>query len=524
MQRTVVLLLALFALPTSFLKAQENSPPPNGTTGSLPQSSNSIVVNLLQQSHDLNSQFSLSARIDLLGRQAEMMSPVDAELSQAWAQELLTLSRQTKDGLRSMAENSAMSILARLNPDQALTLLHSLSKDEPQADRTPSLPNMKLVQRVFIVLVERDGVSALPVLEQEAAAMGTDGPYPYGALGYAATQCVVKEWATNRPHAVEVEQQVFERAYERYQGAPRTYLDDYEFGRMLQFVAGGIQEAVRPALRLLVKNLLATDTSKYRFEAGVYTNDGKAGKVDNAIDAAILNLGALINRIDPELAQELESTRPELQTALQYAKDGRQNASSFGQRLWPQTVNGRPKDSNAENAMDAMRLASSNPDAAIAKAEQLPEGERRTYTILSIASNIAGKQPERAQEIIAEIEGSNKTDIPELQLDEVSVKAALAAGQDKKDETRELLQQGFSLATAIMVKQQKSGNASFVPGLGQLVQIGMQNDPDSTLTFLQSLPASGLKANLLLGAASALTMKTRLPIGSRVLQKPEKLN
>jgi hypothetical protein len=52
----------------------------------------------------------------------------------------------------------------------------------------------------------------------------------------------------------------------------------------------------------------------------------------------------------------------------------------------------------------------------------------------------------------------------------------------------------------------------------------MQNDPDSTTTFVQSLPASLLKANLLLGAASALTMKTRLPIGSRELPKPEKSN
>ena len=520
MKRPFVLLLGLFVLLPSLPKAQENP----HLSASPPEGSNSMAVSLLQQSHDLNQQFNLPSRIYLLESQAEAMSRVDAELSQVWAQELLTLSRQTKGQLRSFAENSAMSILVRLNPDQALTLLHSLSKDEPRADGTPSLPNTKLVQRVFDILVERDGVSALPVLEQEAARMGTDGPYPYGALGYAAMQCVSKEWATNRPHAVEVVQHVFERAYERYRDQPRSYLDDYEFGRMLQAVAGGIQEAVRPALRLLVKNLLATDTRKYRFEAGVYTNDGKAAKVDNAIDAAILNLGGLINRIDPELAQELESTRPELQTALQYTTQGRQRSWFFGERPLPGTLNGRPLDSNTENFMGAVGLANINPEAAIARAEQLPEGERRADTILSIASNIAGKQPERAQELIAEVEGSNKTDIPELQLDVVSVKAAVAAGQDKKDETRELLQQGFALATPILVKLQKSGNASFVAGLGQLVQIGMQNDPDSTITFLQSVPRSLLKAHLLLGAASALTMKTHLPIGSRELQKPQKPN
>ena len=63
-------------------------------------------------------------------------------------------------------------------------------------------------------------------------------------------------------------------------------MDDFEFGKMLQHVAGGLpHESVQPALRLLVKNLLATDTSKYRFEGSVYTVDGKTAKVDNAIDA-----------------------------------------------------------------------------------------------------------------------------------------------------------------------------------------------------------------------------------------------
>lgn len=522
MKRPVILFVALLASFPSISKPQ-NPLPSSGPIAVL-DDSKSTVVNLLRQSHELNPQFNLPTRVYLLERQADAMSRVDAAFGEAWAQELLALAPQTKGNLRSRAENSAMTILVRLNPDRALTLLHSLSKDEPQADRTPALPNMKLVRSVFDVLVERDGISALPVLEQEAARMAMDGPYPYSALGSAAMQSVSKEWSTNRPHAVEVVQQVFERAFERYRNAARTYLDDYEFGRMLQVVAGGIQEAVRPALRLLVKNVLTTDPSQYRFEAGVYTYDGKAAKVDNAIDAAILSLGGLIHRFDPELAQELESTRPELQTALPYAKDGRQKTWFFGEGLPPQTVIRRPLDSNAENATDAMRLTNISPEAAIAKAEQLPEGDRRADTMLQMARDLAGKQPERAQELIAEVEGGNQPDIPELQLDVISAKAFIAAAQDRKEEVRELLQQGFALATPIITDLQKSGGASFAPGLGQLVQIGMQNDPNSTLAFLQGLPASWLKANLLLGAVSALTMRTRLPIGSTDLRKPEKSN
>ena len=125
-------------------------------------------------------------------------------------------------------------------------------------------------------------------------------------------------------------------------------MDDFEFGKMLQHVAGGLpHESVQPALRLLVKNLLATDTSKYRFEGSVYTVDGKTAKVDNAIDAAILFMGGLIHRIDPELTHQLESMRPELQTALEYAQDDRRRLSFFNGTERP--INSRTPDPKAES-------------------------------------------------------------------------------------------------------------------------------------------------------------------------------
>jgi hypothetical protein len=48
-----------------------------------------------------------------------------------------------------------------------------------------------------------------------------------------------------------------------------------------------------------------------------------------------------------------------------------------------------------------------------------------------------------------------------------------------------------------------------------LVQVGMQNDPELTTSFIDSLPASYLKAHILLGAASALSMGRRLPLSNR---------
>jgi hypothetical protein len=88
-------------------------------------------------------------------------------------------------------------------------------------------------------------------------------------------------------------------------------------------LAGGLPfDSVQPALRMLVKNLLATDTHKYQFAAEVHTTNGKTAKADNSIDAAILVYGMLINR-DPELVRELVSSRPELKTVLEYTKEGR---------------------------------------------------------------------------------------------------------------------------------------------------------------------------------------------------------
>src|SRR5258708_4575466 len=143
---------------------------------------------------------------------------------------------------------------------------------------------------------------------------------------------------------------------------------------MLQVFAAYLPtESMRRALRRLVMNLLGTDTSKYHFHAEVRTNDGISAKVDNAIDAAILHFGALINRLDPELAEELKSTRPELNPALEYAKDGRQRMGQFG--VEPKNV--RPLDPSGERRADALIFSHINSDVAIAKAEQLPDGDKR---------------------------------------------------------------------------------------------------------------------------------------------------
>jgi hypothetical protein len=447
----------------------------------------------------------------MLRRQAPMVSKLRADVGREWANELFTLSFQAKEGHRAVAQETAMSVLIRLDPDRALELLHSISMEEPEANWSTTPPKLEIAQHVFQVLAERDGERVLPVLEQEAENMGEEGHYPYSALGFAASRASDKYWGNNNQHAIQLLQSVFEPAFARYRQNTRGYFDDFQFGRMLEVLSGGLPfDSIQPALRVLIKNLLATDTQKYRFVAEVHTTDGKSAKANNVIDTTILVFGMLINR-DPELVRELESSRPELKTVLEYTKEERQSSI-----VGP----GRPEDMQSEDPatetrIDAIGLSRSNPEAAIAKAEQLPDDDKRASTMLEVSRGMAGDHSERAAELIAETQSKNPPTDDEMQFNLISAQASVAASQNKNDELHELLQRGFASANRILLEQQRSDDIHFFPGLGLMIQIGIQNDSDLTTAFMESLPTSYVKAEAFLIAASALNMGRRLPFSSR---------
>src|SRR6476646_9578752 len=128
-----------------------------------------------------------------------------------------------------------MAILARLDSDRALELLHTM--DFNASDATPSSPfsaHAALVRQVFEVLVEREGEAALPIIEREANFLGSKGTYPYSAVGEAASRAVSPNWAKNRDHSIQVQQSVLDQMLARYSATPHTYFGDIEFGRMLR--------------------------------------------------------------------------------------------------------------------------------------------------------------------------------------------------------------------------------------------------------------------------------------------------
>lgn len=173
--------------------------------------------------------------------------------------------------------------------------------------------------------------------------------------------------------------------------------------------------------------------------------------------------------------------------------------------------------------MDALRFSHINAEAAIAKAEQLPDDDKRASTLLEVARGIAGDYPERAVELVAEVHSGNMSADDELQLNLISAQAFVASARNRQGELDELLRRGFESANHILFEQQRTGGMQLVAGLAPLGQIGIQNDPNLTISFIEGLSPSFMKAELLVGAASGLSLRARLPFSSRPQQKVEKL-
>jgi hypothetical protein len=460
-----------------------------------------MIVSLLRESYDVAQQLPTEDRLYFLAQQTRMVSHLDSDLGREWAGELLLVDSQA-NRKNPYYSQIALGVLVKLDPDQPLEPLDRLNWEETGPRLSPYRPTMHVVHHVFDVLVARDGVNALPLLEQESTRLGSHGHYPYSALGYAAMQSVLRDWGSDNQHAIRVLQSVLEPAWENYRQYRRDYFDDIEFGDMLAVLSGGLPaDSVRPALTLLVENLLTTDTQKYRFQVRIYANDGKIVRSDNATDAALLHFGNLICRVDPELVGHLASTRPDL-TEMESTKDGVRSSEFFGGAPSSSPV---PHD-DAAVQMDAIRLSSANAESAIAKAGEVQDAGLRAATKLDLARSVSRKDPEKAAQLIEEVQKESTTPDKETQLNLISAQADLAAQQGRNDELRQLVQQAFALASQIISEPQTSNALDHNRGLGHLSQIAMQTNPDLLLTFVRSLPPSFMKAEMLWGAAAALQL------------------
>jgi hypothetical protein len=487
--RLIGVILISFLFGAIAAEAQQAEP----FAGESVAASSDAIIGLLKQSHDQDQSVAISTRWHLLRMQAQAVLPLDADLGREWGEEA---SRASLAWDHEQGHKTSLEVLAQAEPERAIEQLHLIKAGEGSDGRPGFSPKMSIAMKAFAAIARRDGVSALPKLEEEAARFGAERPYPYAAMGVAAVQAVNGDWAEDNGHAIEVVKAIFESNFARYRQGSQGFPDDFEFGQMLAQVSGALPgEIVRPAVGLLVKNFLAMDVRKNEPFVEVTTKDGQSVRSENGSDAGILYFGGLIQRVDPELAQELKTSRPGLRN-LEFARDGTQTSMRFA---WKSL---RPSDPAQEARDAAVRLSWVDSDAAIAKTEQLPKDERWAGTALEVARGIAGDDPRKAAQLITGAIGKNDDDVKKLNV--VSALAFVAAAEGKKEEFHEDLRQGFELAALIFAEQQRTSFLHLVDGLPQLVQLGTQRELAVTTAFVQSMPACYPKALLFLGMASAM--------------------
>jgi hypothetical protein len=105
----------------------------------------------------------------------------------------------------------------------------------------------------------------------------------------------------------------------------------------------------------------------------------------------------------------------------------------------------------------------------------------------------------RAAALIAEVQQGNRPIDEETSLDIISAQAFVAAAQNNQSALHDSVREGFASSNRMLLEQQGAGrNYLSIRALSPLVHIGMEHDPDFTIPFVEGLPASRLKAELLM--------------------------
>ncbi len=461
-----------------------------------------LVLSLVQQSHELNAMAPVPLQISLLERQARLAARLSPELAANWATEMFQLAT-TPQG--ASAQMRAMDLIEQIDPDRALELLTQLSSLESDSI-FPAATTIR--SRAFRAVAARDGEAALPKLRQQAERLGASGEYPYNAFAQGVMIMVTKfpDNDAGHQHAMELMGSAMQQMYDRYRRTPTHSMREFaEFSSVL-LAADRVhvpKEKIRSVLRGFVDDVLAAGDAT-PFLATVTDKAGKTASVHTARDAILLRIGRVIEATDPEIAARVQAARPDLNAALPLT------ASQAAMTLGP-VAHGMP-NVDSETQVHAMNLARSNVEAAIARAKQSPDPNRRAATLLQLARDVAEENSQRATQIVTEIETGSPNPDPQLRLNLAATRLTIAAVTGDEQSANQLLRQACESARRQIAEMQQNGTILLaLSGLETMVEIGVQTDPAVTFDFIQGLPPSPLKASALLSAAEGLSARVPRP-------------
>jgi len=173
---------------------------------------------------------------------------------------------------------------------------------------------------------------------------------------------------------------------------------------------------VDPAVRRAVSTVL--EMKRLEDMSVSQTTDKGSVTFNNQTDAELFELMGVLQSVDPKEAKEILDKRPSLAAALERFPDGSASMSPSGgsgsstmtTRMGDNISGAQVQEEMRLNAVsdaaaeEALRLASAEPLAAVAKAKQIPLELKRGSTLVQIAGEAVAREPAGARSVLSQVD------------------------------------------------------------------------------------------------------------------------
>jgi hypothetical protein len=465
-----------------------------------------------QRIHELlDRAYALTEQLAATERSAVMIALVDVagrsypEKAKDWAVALWNTAKDLPDLQRANAQRSAITAIAFADPDKALPLLQQWQGPADTASPTDVRANSVggieefAASMVFTQLERKHGIKVIPELQQAAAAMGSKGQYPYMAMSaLMARATTITDDSDNK----DLPSSIFRGALQSYQNSP-SHSADVPFAQFLTNTwKNAPRELAIDAVTSVARNLLtAPDDDKLN---GAVEVSGKAVRVTNYSDLALIRLMPVLKELNPALAAKVNEAKPQLAGA---------NLRDFrGLGIRPTDVppEQQAQYDRARKRGQEMRLARNDPDTALATASAMTDAGDKANLLAETAFAMAEDSPEDATKVLDQAQKAAadvKDQLTELRIIVTSARAARELKQQQR--VRELTARGFELGSQLVRQQmdehpETNGAGEALTYMQMLVPTAMDENSDGVLAIIDAVPYPMAKAMLYTTAARSL--------------------
>jgi hypothetical protein len=478
---------------------------------------------ILREAHAVAAKLAPAERAQVLSMVAHAANMLTMPEAESWARELFDTSASLDPTTRLTAQMAAAAAMSKQDAVAALAMLQAL-EPPPQpsggaigigfgtADRHNDVPS-----RVFFAYFGEKGVHGVPQLKVAARSLSRVGGYPFAAWSNIVLELAAQAPAQAQAVFLEVVSAVEQTSLQVFGGGGRELME------FLQATSSAMpQPAQRAAIRRLVQRILTQPDAErpghYRLTVG-----HQSAQFTNNIDAMLYVCLPTIRSMDPELAEELVNSRPELAAAPAHDPPRQGRVIGYGGSFYAtgdKSVTSPPPLSLEQEELrakhrrewelararenevnDLTELAWNDPEGALRAAETLTNADARAAVYVHVAYRYLAGDPKRGAEMLAKA----KAVLPDVKDDRLKLECIIGIAQAAlvlRDYAT------FERALAQTLAYTTSGPPPLRFGrMHDLIDNAMRKRPQQTLAAIRATRDIAARARWLAEAAIAVSGK-----------------